>query len=685
MRFHRALFPVAALWVGSMLMSSLSVAQTVPLELKVSATPKKISPDLFGIFFEDLNFAADGGLYAELIRNRSFDFDATENPSWNALTGWDRVERGGRGALSVDATVPVHANNPTCAVLEVFEPGDGVGMSNAGYDGIAVTEGEAYDVSLLARHLYSGNRWGGPRQENVVAPATPPRAGERGPILVRLETKEGELLAEASLAMPGKEWTRLTATLTPTRTDKEARFVLLMNVKAGVALDMISLFPKKTFRNRANGLRADLAQHIADLKPRFVRFPGGCLVHGSGVGNMYRWKDTIGPIEERKGQANLWRYHQSMGLGYFEYFQFCEDIGAKPVPVVPAGVSCQNSGFTGGTGQRALPMEEMPAYIQEVLDLIEYANGPADSTWGARRAAAGHPEPFGLEYLGVGNEEHITPAFKERFKLIYDAVKAKHPEITVIGTVGPSWQGDDYEAGWAFTREQKIECVDEHYYVAPDWFWDHLDYYDKYDRNSATVYLGEYAAHDDGRRSTLRSALAEAAYMTSLERNGEVVRLASYAPLLGKHRRTQWTPNLIYFDNTSVSPTINYEVQKLFSLNAGDELLPIEITSDADASKREGKVQWTASCVRDSATGDLIVKVVSRSDAALPVRIELGGLASSNAKVIRTVLSGDPLAENAFGVPASIRPVVTEQTVADIHAQPLPPHSLTILRIVKKN
>ena len=237
---------------------------------------------------------------------------------------------------------------------------------------------------------------------------------------------------------------------------------------------MISLFPEKTFRNRPNGLRADLAQAVADLKPKFVRFPGGCLVHGGGIRRYYDWKETIGPVEQRRARRNSWGYHQTMGLGYFEYFQFCEDIGAKPLPVVTAGVCCQHAGSSPGRGQEGLPMEEMPAYVQDVLDLIEWANGPATSKWGAIRAAAGHPEPFGLKYLGVGNEDAITPIFKERFKMIYEAMKEKHPEITVIGTVGPFASGEDYDNGWAFAKELKLPMVDEHYYVAPQWFWDNL-------------------------------------------------------------------------------------------------------------------------------------------------------------------------------------------------------------------
>lgn len=532
---------------------------TAQLTVDLTQPGTAISPDLFGIFFEDINYAADGGLYAELVQNRSFEYSAADHGGWHALTSWEQVTRdGGEGSVAVEAAHPLNVNNLHYAVLTIEADTGQVGLRNAGYDGIAVQAGQLYDVSLFARTLD-----GSPT------------------VVVRLESRVGELYGEAVFQQIAGDWDKYTATLEAPTDDPDARLIVLASGSGRLALDMISLFPQETFHNRPNGMRADLAQTIADLNPRFMRFPGGCLVHGYGLDNMYRWKDTIGPVEQRRGQSNTWQYHQSVGLGYFEYFQFCEDIGAKPVPVVAAGVCCQNSGAreTGrwGQGQEGLPLDEMPEYIQEVLDLIEYANGPVDSTWGAKRAEAGHPEPFNLEYLGIGNEDSITPVFRERFEMIYRAVKQRHPEITVIGTVGPAPSGPDYEAGWKIADELQLEMVDEHYYRSPDWFLQNMDFYDDYDRDGSLVYLGEYAAHDNQRLATLRSALAEAAYMTTLERNGDVVRLASYAPLLGKTGRTQWDPDLIYFTNTAVTPTINYYVQQLFSRNAGDSYLANEL------------------------------------------------------------------------------------------------------------
>jgi alpha-L-arabinofuranosidase len=444
-----------------------------------------------------------------------------------------------------------------------------------------------------------------------------------------------------------------------------------------LALDDVSLFPQKTFRGRPNRLRADLAQTIADLKPRFIRFPGGCLVHGNGLGNMYRWQDTVGPIEQRRQQANLWGYHQTVGLGYFEFFQFAEDIGAQPVPVVPAGVCCQNSDHQGGTGQRGLPLESMESYIQEVLDLIEYANGPATSKWGAVRAAAGHPAPFNLKYLGVGNEDHITFLFKKRFEMIYDAVKAKHPEITVIGTVGPFHSGDDFEQGWKIANELAIPVVDEHYYVSPQWFWDNLKRYDSYDRTKSKVYLGEYAAHEKDRRSTVRAALAEAAHLTSLERNADVVLMSSYAPLLGREGMTNWNPNLIYFNgNGGVFPTVSYEVQKLFGHHAGDRYLSSSLSGNAE--------RLAVSSVRDSASGDVILKLVNGAEQAKALQIQLEGANRLASKADLIVLTGAADAVNDYAAGQLIKPKTTSIRVSASFAYTAPANSLSIVRIKRR-
>jgi alpha-L-arabinofuranosidase len=495
------------------------------------------------------------------------------------------------------------------------------------------------------------------------------------PVTLRLESKSGEILAQTNAVIQGRQWTRQSFSLTPTKTVADARFVLLANDVGGICLDMISLFPQKTFHNRTNGLRADLAQAVADLKPKFMRFPGGCLVHGQGVYQYYDWKDSVGPLEQRRNGRNLWNYDQTRGLGYFEFFQFCEDIGAKPLPVVSAGVCCQHAGSSPGRGQEGLPMEEMPAYIQDVLDLIEWANGPATSKWGSVRAAAGHPEPFGLKFLGVGNEDAITPIFKERFKMIYDALKSKHPEITVVGTAGPMPSGADFTNGWAFAKTLGVPMIDEHYYVSPEWFWNNLSRYDKYDRKGPKVYVGEYAAHDrEKSRNTLRGAIAEAAGLTGFERNADVVQFASYAPLFSRRNHTQWTPDMIYFTGTDILLSANYYVQQLFGQNSGDETLATTVETPA-------KQKLAVSSVRDSKSGDTIIKIVNGAGAPADLKVELAGVPAVELNATKIVLTGaTPDTINEEGKETAVKPVSTQVKIKTAFDYQAPACSLTVFR-----
>ena len=640
----------------SLLVGCLNVDAQQGMSTANARQAKKISNNLFGVFFEDISYSADGGLYAELLQNRSFEYSANDKSGWNPLTAWEYVNRGyGYGTISMETAMPVSFNNRHYVALNVEQEGrEGVGIINFGYDGIAVKAGDNYDFSCFIRQI----------------------SDKSIPIKVFLQSKKGKILGEATFSTKSDKWEKYTVVITATQSNDSAQFVILAKEKGKLALDVVSLFPQKTFKNRANGLRADLAASIADLHPKFMRFPGGCLVHGDGLGNMYRWKNTIGPIEDRVEQRNIWNYHQTAGLGFFEYFQFCEDMGAQPLPILPAAVSCQNSGGTwriGGTGQRALPMNEMEGYIQDVFDLIEYANGAPSTVWGAKRAAAGHPAPFNLKYIGVGNEDKMTPEFKERFKMIYEAVKKTHAEITVVGTVGPAPAGEDFDKGWELANQLSVPIVDEHYYEKPNWFLTNTHRYDNYNRKHAKIYIGEYASQGN----TLFNALSEAVYMTSIERNGDVVAMASYAPLLARIGNTSWTPDLIFFTNSKVVPSVNYYVQQLFSSNQGDVYYPNVLLINDSQDSTVG-----LSCVKDSKTGDLILKIANAGAKATIVKADLKRLGVSKSAVAqKQLLAGQPKDQNTLTDAFRVIPFKSEQSISNDFTYESPAYSLTIIRI----
>ena len=622
----------------------------------VTAQPeetKEISDLLMGIFFEDINYSADGGLYAELIQNRDFEYDPSDregDKNWNSTHSW-KLE-GENATFTISTSDPIHPNNPHYAVLKTNQPG--AALTNTGFDGIALKAGEKYDFSLFARI---------------------PEGSKSGKLLVRLVDADGTVQGETTVTVSSRSWKTYKAVLTA-KTSADTRLELRPQSAGEIELDMISLFPQNTFKGRKNGLRPDLAQTLADMHPRFVRFPGGCVAHGDGLKNIYQWKNTIGPLEARKPARNLWGYHQSMGLGYYEYFQFCEDIGAEPLPVLAAGVPCQNSACHGdlrGGQQGGIPMSEMGAYIQDILDLIEWANGDARKTkWGKIRAESGHPKPFNLKYIGIGNEDLITDVFEERFTMIYLAIKEKYPEIIVVGTVGPFNEGTDYVEGWKLADKLGVPMVDEHYYQSPGWFLHNQDFYDKYDRSKKTkVYLGEYATHIPGRRANMETALTEALYLAALERNGDVVHMSSYAPLLAKDGRTQWNPDLIYFNNREVRPTTGYYVQKLYGQHAGDHYIPSQVNLDNQDSRV--KLRVGSSIVRDSKTGDVIVKLVNLLPVSIETDVRLPGMDGIQSSATRTVLAGAP--------EATPLPVTDTIEAGTSFKQELPAYSFTVIRL----
>ena len=627
-----------------------------PIKATVTAQPeetKEISDLLIGIFFEDINYSADGGLYAELIQNRDFEYDPSDregDKNWNSTHSW-KLE-GENATFTVSTSDPIHPNNPHYAVLKTNQPG--AALTNTGFDGIALKAGEKYDFSLFARI---------------------PEGSKSGKLLVRLVDADDTVQGETTVTVSSRSWKTYKAVLTA-KASADTRLELRPQSAGEIELDMISLFPQNTFKGRKNGLRPDLAQTLADMHPRFVRFPGGCVAHGDGLKNIYQWKNTIGPLEARKPARNLWGYHQSMGLGYYEYFQFCEDIGAEPLPVLAAGVPCQNSACHGdlrGGQQGGIPMSEMGAYIQDILDLIEWANGDARKTkWGKIRAESGHPKPFNLKYIGIGNEDLITDVFEERFTMIYLAIKEKYPEMIVVGTVGPFNEGTDYVEGWKLADKLGVPMVDEHYYQSPGWFLHNQDFYDKYDRSKKTkVYLGEYATHIPGRRANMETALTEALYLTALERNGDVVHMSSYAPLLAKDGRTQWNPDLIYFNNREVRPTTGYYVQKLYGQHAGDHYIPSQVNLDNQDSRV--KLRVGSSIVRDSKTGDVIVKLVNLLPVSIETDVRLPGMDGIQSSATRTVLAGAP--------EATPLPVTDTIEAGTSFKQELPAYSFTVIRL----
>ncbi|MEU1191143.1 alpha-L-arabinofuranosidase C-terminal domain-containing protein [Streptomyces sp. NPDC005859] len=546
-RWRVGLFATALLTATALVPVPAHAETVTDYAITVDPTAKgaKIDDTMYGVFFEDINRAADGGLYAELVQNRSFEYSTVDNRSYTPLTSWT-VE----GAAQVlDDTGRLNDRNRTYLSL-----GAGSSVTNAGYNtGVRVERGKKYDFSVWAR------------------------AAGGSTLTVSLQDADGALATARRVAVRTGGWVQYRAAFTAARTSSDGRLTVASS--AAAALDMVSLFPRDTYRKEPNGLRKDLAEKIAALHPGFVRFPGGCLVNTGSMqdyseasgwqrARSYQWKDTVGPVEERAVNSNFWGYNQSYGLGYYEYFRFAEDVGAMPLPVVPALVT--------GCGQNRAVVDDalLKRHIQDTLDLIEFANGPVTSTWGKKRARMGHPEPFHLTHLEVGNEENLPVEFFARFEQFRAAIEARYPDVTVISNSGPDDSGSIFDTAWQLNRDADVAMVDEHYYNSPQWFLQNNGRYDSYDRNGPKVFLGEYASQGNA----FKNGLAEAAYMTGLERNADVVKLASYAPLFANEDYVQWSPDLVWFNNHASWNSANYEVQKLFMTNVGDRVVPSTAT-----------------------------------------------------------------------------------------------------------
>ena len=658
----------AALMGTVLVVPSAHAMEEDAAEYTITANPSESGADIadtmYGIFLEDINFAGDGGLYPERVQNRSFEFGPVDNEDYHPLTGWSEESVGAAGGSVevVDDEGRLNENNRQYAELRLegdgAGPDAGFGLVNSGFfDGMAVEEGAEFEVSVWAR--------------------TDQEDGNDLSFALR-SSGSGELLAdEAVLTVEEGEWTQYSTTITTHTAADDGELAVIAGGSGTVALDMVSLYPEDTFNGHANGLRPDIARTIDGLDPDFLRFPGGCLVNtGSHEsyeepdwerGRSFQWKDTVGPVEERPTNANWWGYNQSYGLGYFEYFQFAQDLGATPIPVVPALVT--------GCGQDDVTDDEelLNRHIQDTLDLVEFANGPADSEWGSVRAQMGHPEPFGLTHVQVGNEEPLGEEFFEHFLEFKEALEAEHPEITVVGNSGPASGGDNFDRLWELNDEAGVDLVDEHYYEEAEWFLANHHRYDGYDREGPNVFLGEYGSWGN----TFHNALAEAAYLTGLERNADIVELVAYAPLLAHEEGTQWEPDLIWFDNSDVWGSANYEVSRLFSTQTGDSVVPTEATLPGGADEELFRQVVT----RDTQTGDLIVKVVNVHEDEAVTHLELGEEVESGATATVTTLQGDPKAVNT----RDDRPIQPEETVLEgvdaTFEYTFPGHSVTFLRV----
>ncbi len=632
-----------------------AAAQTVSLTIQADKPGAKINPAMWGVFFEDINLGADGGLYAELVKNRSFEFP-------EPMMGWFKLSPSKAiGTLSIRDDRPFNPANPHYLRIE-SQGKDLFGVANEGFRGIGVCAGEAYTFTAQIRSIA-----GSPK------------------LRVVLYSSGGALLETVRLEGFSADWRKHSAVLRPKATDAKAKLYLLMDGAGALDFDMGSLFPEKTWKNRPGGLRADMVQWLADLKPGFVRFPGGCIVEGIYLTNRYQWKNTIGPVEERRLLLNRWNveflhrptpdYYQTFGLGFFEFFQLCEDLGAEPLPILSCGLACQ---FNSG---EACPLDQLDPYIQDAVDLIEFANGPATSPWGAKRAAMGHPAPFNLKMIGIGNENWQQP-YLERYAKFHTVLKAKHPEIQLVSSAGPGPADDHFKYAWPRLRELNADIVDEHCYARPDWFFNNTHRYDNYDRKGPKVFFGEYAAQSDRtvsvlNRNNLECAIAEAAFMTGLERNAEVVRMASYAPLFAHAEGWQWTPDLIWVDNLRSYGTPNYYVQKLFAIHRGDVVLP------ASFSGASPPTRLFAGAVRDEKTGEVILKLVNGAAEPQAVAVQLVGVKTVKPGAKAWLLTGEQLAdENSFDAPTKISPrEVPVRITSPGFQQTLPANAFMVLRV----
>jgi len=602
--------------------------------VSTKTTKAKVPTTLWGLFFEDINRAADGGVYAEMVENRSFDFPKP----MTAWTTWPN-QRLRDGIFMVNNQSATNAADPKYMSVNL-QARDTVGLMNSGFDEGMAFKKISYNLTLRYRQQTPGVH-----------------------VRIFLFNAKNKVIGRTALTLEpnAKDWTNREISVTPTDTATKSKLLVIFEGQGKMDVDRISLFPSDTWKNRKGGLRADLVQKLADLKPGFLRFPGGCIVEGNQIVHRYQWKHTIGNLEDREMVQSIWAddvpdrqtpdYMESFGLGFYEYFQLCEDIGAAPLPIINVGMSCQFD------AAEVVPVNELEPYITDALDLVEFANGDQTTYWGKKRAELGHPAPFNMKLLGVGNE-NWGPQYAEHLKMFTDRLKAKYPDVKLVNATGYSRNIPVFTYMDSVLRARKADIIDEHFYDTPKWFMDNSNRYDSYDRSGPKIFVGEYAAQSDRIGSmrnvnNLLTALSEACFMTGIERNADVVSMASYAPLFAHVSGWQWTPNLIWFDNSSSYNTPNYYVQQLFSVNKGTDVVPL--LKDGKAVCGQDSI-W-ASAVVDKNTSELIIKLVNMSSRASKKSFRLDVNVSGTATV--TSLTGDLKAENSLGSPAGISPKTT--------------------------
>lgn len=648
----------AVVLVCVVLVSSFAVSAQKNLTVYPEKTGVAVQPTMWGVFFEDINFGADGGIYAELVKNRSFEF-------YNPLMGWKILKNSAAGEVRIINRSEEMSNNPRYARIICKSDTGTYGISNEGFRGLGIKKGIGYNFSVIARKIQ----------------------GDNIKMIAELIDSSGNIAGSSEITGFTDKWNTFKGSFVSSVTDPHARLNVLISGEGTIDIDMVSLFPQDTWKNRSNGLRADLVQMLADLKPGFIRFPGGCIVEGHDLAVRYQWKKTTGPVENRELIVNRWNtefmyrhtpdYFQSFGLGFYEYFQLAEDLGAEPLPILNCGMACQFN-----TGE-LVPLDQLDPYIQDALDLIEFANGSTDTQWGKLRADMGHPQPFNLKYFGVGNEQW-GQQYIERYKIFADAIKSRYPDMVLVSAAGPSPDGERFDYLWKELTKLDADLIDEHYYRKPEWFLENASRYDNYDREGPKVFAGEYASHgpatdDPTSRNTWLSALTEAAFMTGLERNADVVYMTSYAPLFGNVNAWQWRPDLIWFDNLRVMGTPNYYVQKMFSTNRGTNVVPVL----SEGRELAGQDSLYASAVIDKNSDELILKIVNVGSKPVQINIKVQGKVKTGGRASMDVLgSSDLLSYNTLDEPHRIFPASNETGISGNNfSVPLKPFSLNILKL----